>query len=103
MVTVLRRCGWDKKSTKNYVSEITSKWNVSALDHVIDSWMELDPPSIETIYGVGPDYPSLNMGELKDYLPLKPEYSHVIDEIFHIAKVMGTKCLGVKIIANSKM
>lgn len=89
MVTVLRRCGWDAKNVKKYVSEIVSDWHVSAVDHVIDSWMEFDPPNIDTIYSIGPDYPSLNMGELKDYLPLKPEYSHVIDEIFDIAKERG--------------
>ncbi|EKF86932.1 hypothetical protein A994_01560 [Methanobacterium formicicum DSM 3637] len=89
MTSVLRRSGWKKTTTKNFISRISSDWNVSALEHVIDSWMDFDPPNIETIYSNGPDYPEMNMADLLDYLPPKPSYYHVMDEIFRIAKQKG--------------
>ncbi|AUB60880.1 hypothetical protein DSECCO2_308370 [anaerobic digester metagenome] len=89
ITTVLRRSGWDKRSTKRFVKKTAINWKVGALDHVIDSWLDFDPPNIETIYNIGSDYPEMTMGDLRDYFPLKPDYSHVMDEIFRLARNKG--------------
>ena len=69
MTTVLRRSGWSKRATKQFVIKTANDWNVGAFEHVIDSWMDLNPPNIETIYCIGSDYPAMTMGDLDDYLP----------------------------------
>lgn len=94
MTTVLRRSGWSKRATKQFVIKTANDWNVGAFEHVIDSWMDLNPPNIETIYCIGSDYPAMTMGDLDDYLPPEPEYYHVMDAIFRIAEKKGYKVPG---------
>ncbi|AUB55253.1 hypothetical protein BK007_03965 [Methanobacterium subterraneum] len=89
MTTVLSRSGWKKRATKNFVIKTANDWKVGALEHVIDSWLDFNPPNIETIYSIGSDYPEMTMGDLYDFLPPEPGYSHVMDEIFRIAEQKG--------------
>jgi len=91
MTTVLRRSGWKTRATKKFVMETGIHWKVGALEHVIDSWMDFNPPNVETIYSTGSDYPEMTMGDLVDYLPPEPEYYKVMDEIFRIARLNGYK------------
>ena len=45
------------------ISAVAADWNVGAMDHVIDSWIQMHPPTIETIYSPGDGYPSMMMGD----------------------------------------
>lgn len=91
MTTVLRRSGWKKRAIKKFVMKTAIDWKVDALEHVIDSWVDLNPPNVETIYSTGSDYPEMTMGDLCDKLPPEPEYFHVMDEVFRIAEQKGYK------------
>ena len=88
MTTILARAGWTKESIKSKIYEIVKDWGLKhyQIDHVIESWYEMNPPSIQTIYEDTEAYPKLGMKEFKDKLPEKPKYKNPMQEITRIAK-----------------
>lgn len=93
MASFLTLCGWDAESVHEYIQGIAADWNVGALSHVIDSWIQMHPPTIETIYSPGSGYPSIMMGDCKEHLPEKPDYptDNPLREVFIIARREGLK------------
>lgn len=89
ITSILRYNGWKPEDVKNYVLNIAEDWNVGSLSHVIDSWMDMCPPSTDTIYSQGNCYPHMNLGDLSIHLPDKPEYPHPLTEIHRLARNNG--------------
>lgn len=87
MASVLHLCGWDDNSIHEYIEGIAKDWNVGALSHVIDSWIGMHPPNMDTIYNKGSNYPMMNMGDCLQYLPDKPDYQSPLYEIFKKAGI----------------
>ena len=55
------------------------------LNHVIDSWLNMYPPNVETIYKIGSNYPFMNFGDCIEHLPAKPSYSNILREIYRLS------------------
>lgn len=90
MAAILNLSGWDADSIHEYIEGIASDWNVGALSHVIDSWIDgMYPPSIPKIYEKGSGYPMMNFGDLIMHLPDKPDYHSPLKEIFRKASAAG--------------
>lgn len=90
MAAILNLSGWDADSIHEYIEGIASDWNVGALSHVIDSWIDgMYPPSIPKIYEKGSGYPMMNCGDLIMHLPDKPDYHSPLKEIFRKASAAG--------------
>lgn len=91
MASFLTLCGWDKDAVHSYINGVAADWDVGAMDHVIDSWIQMHPPTIETIYSPGDGYPSMMMGDCKAYLPDKPDYptGNPLRQVFMIAQRDG--------------
>ena len=90
MAAILNLSGWDADSIHEYIEGIASDWNVGALSHVIDSWIDgMYPPSIPKIYDKGSGYPMMNFGDCIMHLPDKPDYHSPLKEIFRKASAVG--------------
>lgn len=89
MASLLSITGWDAAAIHEYIENQASAWNVGAFSHVIDSWIGMHPPNIETIYNTGSGYPGMNFGDCSQHLPDRPDYYNQVRIIFQKAREEG--------------
>jgi hypothetical protein len=87
MTSILHLAGWKDVDIKTFILNLAGDWDIGSLDHVINSWLNMYPPNVETIYNIGSNYPFMNFGDCKEHLPKKPSYNNTIREIYRLAKI----------------